>query len=246
MDGVRSFCIFVKKYIIMENTIILKGSQRTHNKCRCCGQIKTIDNFCIDKRNSCGHNTLCKECKRKQDSEYHAKIMSDPIKRIEENKKRSEWKKNNPDKVAKQSVIYNSKPEVKLRKAEWQRTHLRINNLSEQQYILKMWRSAKYRAAAKNIPFNITVEDIIIPEYCPILNIKLDRSIGKSKNDSCTPSLDRIIPEKGYVKGNVQVISMLANTMKNHATKEQLLTFSQNIESYLNLYKEEIVQPAEN
>ena len=104
-----------------------------------------------------------------------------------------------------------------------------------------MRRSSKHRAAAKNIPFNITVEDIIIPEYCPILNIKLDRSTGRSKNDSCTPSLDKIIPEKGYVKGNVQVISMLANTMKNHATKEQLLTFSKNIESYLNLYKEEIV-----
>ena len=70
----------------MENTIILKGSQRTHNKCRCCEQIKTIDNFCIDKRNSCVHNTLCKECKRKQDAEYYAKIMSDPIKHIKENK----------------------------------------------------------------------------------------------------------------------------------------------------------------
>ena len=48
--------------------IILKGANRTHNKCRRCGQIKPIDEFCTDKRNSCGHNTLCKECKKRAGS----------------------------------------------------------------------------------------------------------------------------------------------------------------------------------
>lgn len=41
-------------------------------------------------------------------------------------------------------------------------------------------------------------------------------------------SLDKIIPEKGYVKGNVQIISNLANRMKSSATQEQILTFSKN------------------
>jgi hypothetical protein len=56
--------------------------------------------------------------------------------------------------------------------------------------------------------------------------------------------LDKIIPELGYVKGNVRIISTLANTMKSNATKDQLLTFAKNIESYMN--GEDIVQTTEN
>jgi hypothetical protein len=56
--------------------------------------------------------------------------------------------------------------------------------------------------------------------------------------------LDKIIPELGYVKGNVRIISTLANTMKSNAIKDQLLTFAKNIESYMN--GEDIVQTTEN
>lgn len=56
--------------------------------------------------------------------------------------------------------------------------------------------------------------------------------------------MDKIIPEKGYVKGNVRVISALANLMKNNATIEQLINFSKNIISYIN--GEDIVQTTEN
>jgi hypothetical protein len=83
-----------------------------------------------------------------------------------------------------------------------------------------MWRSAKMRAKRKNIPFSIDVEDIAIPETCPVLGISLSRAGGKPGHRS--PSLDRIVPEVGYVRGNVRVISHRANTLKLNATVSEL------------------------
>lgn len=65
----------------------------------------------------------------------------------------------------------------------------------------------------------------ISPEKCPIFNKKLVSGIGAMHDFS--PSVDKIIPKKGYVKGNIQVISNLANRMKNNATPTQLKQFAQ-------------------
>lgn len=80
--------------------------------------------------------------------------------------------------------------------------------------------SASLRAKSKGIPFTIEVSDIIIPEYCPVLGIKLKARDGKLCDSS--PSLDRIIPALGYVKGNVIVISNKANRIKSNATPEEI------------------------
>lgn len=79
---------------------------------------------------------------------------------------------------------------------------------------------AKRRADKKRIPFDITLEDISIPTHCPILNIPLYRTRGKHTDNS--PSLDRIDNTKGYVKGNVAVISYKANRYKSDLTLEVL------------------------
>lgn len=227
--------------------IILKGANRTHNKCRVCGQIKPIDEFCTDKRNSCGHNTLCRECKKEQDREYHKRVMADPIRHAEENAKRKEWKKNNPEKVSASWTEYNARPEVKERKQQWQIEHKTKSVLTEEQYLKEMLRHAKNRADKANIPFNITLDDLIIPERCPILETPLNwRESIRWDHPENVPSLDKIIPEKGYVKGNVCIISMMANTMKQNASFEQLYTFCKNIPNYLKKYTEDIVQTTEN
>lgn len=92
--------------------------------------------------------------------------------------------------------------------------------------IRKMWYRAKSRARIRNTEFNIEFNDIIIPQFCPILGIELKEFSGKSGGKNESPALDRIIPSKGYIKGNVRVISHLANMMKSCADNEQLINFA--------------------
>ena len=88
--------------------------------------------------------------------------------------------------------------------------------------------STKSMCKRRGVPFDITMKDIDIPTHCPLLGIELTCTVGEGRLDS-TMSLDRIIPELGYVKGNVRIISDLANRMKNSASPEQLKTFALNI-----------------
>ena len=89
----------------------------------------------------------------------------------------------------------------------------------------------KSRGRAKRIgvDHNITVDDIEQPKYCRYLGMELDYTAGRGRAHPDSPSLDRIDNDKGYIKGNVQVISTLANTMKSYATREQLLLFAKTI-----------------
>ena len=88
---------------------------------------------------------------------------------------------------------------------------------------------AKKRALKKKLDFNIDVEyvirQLIKTNYmCPYLGVKFEK-----KNSDYVLSIDRIDPTKGYVKGNIEITSRLANTMKNKATNSQLIKFAENI-----------------
>lgn len=93
----------------------------------------------------------------------------------------------------------------------------------------RMFYKTKKSSVKKNKrEFNLEVEDIIIPSHCPYLNIELTTDPSSSSQPNYY-SIDRMDSSKGYVKGNIQIISLLANIMKNNATTEQLITFSQNV-----------------
>lgn len=75
-----------------------------------------------------------------------------------------------------------------------------------------LWYKAKARAKSEGYAFNIEIDDIVIPDTCPILGILLVPGQGKVTESS--PSLDKVDPSKGYTKGNVRVISHKANSYK--------------------------------
>lgn len=122
---------------------------------------------------------------------------------------------------------------IKLRQKECARLH-HINNLDRNRKRHKeysrehrkanpeqrLWLGAKQRAKDKGLDFNIELSDIIIPDVCPVFLIPFEHGT------QFATSLDRIIPNLGYIKGNIQVISRMANTMKQNATEKQLMEFA--------------------
>lgn len=94
---------------------------------------------------------------------------------------------------------------------------------------VRMFRDARRRAKAKGLEFNIEKSDIVIPEYCPISLLKLE--VGLGRMHPASPTLDRINNEKGYVKGNIAVISMRSNAMKKDAYYDEIYRMLNYMES---------------
>jgi hypothetical protein len=91
----------------------------------------------------------------------------------------------------------------------------------------KMLYGARKRASETGRDFNITEKDIVIPENCPILGIRLIEGLGTKGEESYklanSPTLDRVDNNLGYEKDNIVVISRRANVLKNDGSFEELL-----------------------
>ena len=105
---------------------------------------------------------------------------------------------------------------VDFSKAEMLEAHVRkklANNLAV----------AANKCKEQGLPFSITADDLMpAPLKCPVFGFKLDwYKDGRGGADD-SPSIDRLIPEEGYVPGNVTLISLKANRIKNDSDLSEL------------------------
>lgn len=173
--------------------------------CSKCTADKPISEFYSDKRAKDKKHSWCKQCF----NDAKRKKMADD----------SEYKE-----------------KVYQKSREWYRQNCEGNKAYNKKYKREnlgkvLFLSARYRAQKTGLEFNIEVDDIKVPTHCPILGILLEK--GNIKDKDSSPSLDRVDNSKGYVKGNIKVISTLANQMKSKASISQIKTFTANIEAYL-------------
>lgn len=188
-------------------------------KCNTCQQ--DFDDSLFDKPNG-NHFKLCPQCREKG--------------RIQNNRRKAaksaqakEYYQQYKDEVSKRNKEYREKNKEKLRQYEksdqrkQKNKQWRENKRTEDRFRF-IWYAAKRRAHDNGIPFAISKQDIIdiFPSdgKCPMLGITLQFNNKQSQDDS--PSLDRIVPELGYVPGNILLLSYRANRIKNDATLEEL------------------------
>lgn len=184
--------------------------------CSKCKETKPLESFGKDKHNKDGLRYICKECMSKRAKSKWANLTD-------------EQKKSNYDRVNKWR---NSQDEDKK---EALRSVFRVKNMTEEQQERRriqaaesrsrrpeqvLINAARTRAKRNGIDFNITKEDISIPEVCPVLGIPLVK--GEKFFTDNSPTIDRIDNSKGYVRGNIEVISYKANSIKGHGSIEDL------------------------
>ena len=179
--------------------------------CIKCKESKPSDEFSIKRAAKDGRNGSCKDCDRIAKQDY---------------------RDSNREKYRENSRLHREKNKEKINKqqnAGYQR-HKEKRLASMKQHRLEkpeveLLKGAKYRAKKKGLPFNITLDDVRVPDLCPVLGISL--YVGEGAVHKASPTLDRFIPELGYVQGNVYVISSLANTIKSNAAWSEVLAVSQ-------------------
>ena len=114
----------------------------------------------------------------------------------------------------------------KERSIEFNKSRFDPNAISKS-VAYKMLARAKSRAKKSNLAFNLELDDIAIPDTCPLLGIKIESN--NFRNSPNNPSLDKIIPEKGYTPDNIWVVSSRANTLKNDASIQELELLVENL-----------------
>lgn len=82
--------------------------------------------------------------------------------------------------------------------------------------------SIRGRALKNDLHFNLTVEDLAVPEVCPVLGIPLKQWGENTGLQMDSPTVDRLNPKGGYTKDNIRVISWRANKIKSDATVEEI------------------------
>lgn len=204
--------------------------------CQKCKIEKSINEFGIDKSKNDGKLIYCKNCHRDIQKEYYKqnsekqklrqKLRRDSYKNDPSYKKwrsiqNKKYRENHANEIHERKI--KNRDVLLKRKRELRR--LRLENKPE----LVMLESSKGRAKKKNLEHTITIDDIQIPEICPVLGIPLKIGVGLPTDNS--PSLDRIDNSKGYTKENIIVVSHRANTLKRNATIEEL-------EKVVNFYKQ--------
>ena len=199
----------------MENT-----EERT-KRCKDCGEIKPFSDFYKHPSTKDGKGIYCKVCHNKRGQKYYVEnkdaVTASNRRYVVEHKEQVSaqqraYQISHPEGTAiiVQRYRVGHAEEISTKKKEKHRKDPRAVIL----------QASKKRAKDYSVPFSITKDDIVIPEMCPVLGIKLE--VGEGRLHNASPTLDRLIPSLGYVSGNIAVISWRANRLKNDGSPQEL------------------------
>lgn len=182
-------------------------------ECAKCRETKDWDCFAKSANRKDGHNPYSKDCTKEWRTQ-NKDILS---------QKKREYGLANKELIAERSRLKYQKFKDKYRQSQVDYYQLPRN------WTKRLLMKSIERAKRDGIEHTLTINDMPdAPSVCPYLGVELTFSLGAGQLPT-NASLDRIDSSLGYVKGNVQIISRKANTMKSNATAQELQLFATNI-----------------
>lgn len=88
----------------------------------------------------------------------------------------------------------------------------------------RMYYEAKRRAKERGLEWEFELAEMIVPDFCPVLNLPMFFTIGKVTDN--TPTIDRVDNTKGYTRDNIDIICYRANRIKNCASLDELVAIT--------------------
>lgn len=191
----------------------------SEKRCSTCRAVKAAGDFFRSKLASDGYCNTCKECdafykKRHRERLIAHNSASAPVHEANATKRCATCKGTFPvSSFTRYLASYDGLKKVCRECASKSQQKYR-----QQHFARLMLKSSRRGALARGLAHTITEQDIVIPERCPALGIELRLEGSRDHR----PSLDRRDNSKGYVPGNVVVVSMRANRTKSDLTIEEL------------------------
>lgn len=177
-------------------------------KCNSCKEEKDEEEFYHSKKYLSGFNQgKCKECYHVAKKEAFLARQTGIIlhcKTCDQDKDSSEF---SPHKQCASGFDISRCKPCKKAKVSW----------AKQPLDKKIFNRAKHRAKIKGWDFDIELSDIILPINCPVFGKPLIYG-----DIDWAYSIDRTDSTKGYVKGNITIMSNKANRAKNNLTVEEM------------------------
>lgn len=218
-----------------EKTIPYTAPANTDRKvCSRCGEPRPLYDFKSRPKNTDGLNGICRSCENKEKREKNFPRESEEklitctkclVEKTSSNFATARSKTNGICSWCKQCHAAYGKANPKTESIEDAKGRReRRRKWVSAQWIYATLHRCKRRAKQKGIQFNLEPCDLlgsdgVIPEYCAVFpHIKMDYHAGTDRR--LWASVDKIVPELGYTKGNVCVISFAANIWKNNGSNE--------------------------
>lgn len=175
-------------------------------QCSQCKQMLPVGDFFKNKRLSDGLRSYCKKCAAQSKKRWLENGGKEKSRQV-----RKQWYKNGGK--------------------EKMQSYVKANPVKV--ITSNLLKGARRRAKEKSLPFDIDLdyvrsivgENAELASHCPVFGFALDWSCQRNNGGKVlpnSPSIDRIDPERGYVKGNIKIISFRANQIKSDASHEEL------------------------
>lgn len=135
------------------------------------------------------------------------------------------WRANNKEHLDAYHKVYFSENQPRLSHNAKERRRALFAQNPKLAWLHYTSQAAKSRAKERNLPYDKDLSKLLLPDFCPVLGIKLNyerRSHNRRGPLPDSPSLDRIVPERGYVLTNLRVISWRANLLKRDASVDEV------------------------